>query len=549
MHLFAVVPIFTNVGVALLPTILAALGSAVAILFSPKALWKLCARRPWATCGIVGSIASCVVIAVWLFSNGNSTAAERSKLAAPPRYDWVRIAERIIAQEHAGRRPSSLAATATSSSVVVDNPKPVDEKSKPAPIAGGESKPATEPVETKPPDNEPDRNSFPSHMQPLWSFQPEDTMFLGKAAAMGNRVYVAGSQADLGSFTGILACLDAETGKPIWQVTQLAGEPLPPFFSSPALAADGKRLIVGQGLHEDRNCSLLCFDTAGGQLIWSVKTPLHIESSPAVFGDLAVVGAGAIEGKNGKPEGDPGFVLAVRISDGKELWRYALNDPESSPAIDADGIVYIGSGFNGNAVVALRSQTDDELAAKNLSRLVWRAQTPVPVTSPATLAGDLVLFGAGNSDVVHSQQNAQGMVVAIERKTGNIRWQKQFEDGVLGAIAVCGDKVACPVRTGEVVALSLENGQVVWHRAISGAAPVMAGCVCREGKIAAVSSNGYLAILDAADGSVLEKCYLNDQSKPGTGLSLATPLVHDGKIIVGSETGGVRMLVGEHSSK
>ena len=61
----------------------------------------------------------------------------------------------------------------------------------------------------------------------------------------------------------------------------------------------------------------LCFDTASGmRLRWAVKTPLHIESSPAIFGDMAVVGAGAIEGSDGKPTGDPGFVFAVRISDG-----------------------------------------------------------------------------------------------------------------------------------------------------------------------------------------------------------------------------------------
>jgi outer membrane protein assembly factor BamB len=106
-----------------------------------------------------------------------------------------------------------------------------------------------------------------------------------------------------------LACLDGETGKPLWQTTEVKGEgpqtqnsvfgnpaPLRPFFSSPAVTQDGKYLVIGQGLHEDRDCSLLCFDASTGQLRWAVKTPLHIESSPAIAGDVAVVGAGAVEG-------------------------------------------------------------------------------------------------------------------------------------------------------------------------------------------------------------------------------------------------------------
>ena len=260
-------------------------------------------------------------------------------------------------------------------------------------------------------------------------------MFLSSPVVAGKRVFAAGCQTDLGGYTGLLACLDSETGKPLWQVTQAAGEDLRPFFSSPALTRDGKYLVIGQGLHSDRDCSLLCFDAATGQLRWAVKTPLHVESSPAILGNMAVVGAGAIEGPDGKAVGDPGFVVAVRIDDGKELWRQPVNDPESSPAIDDDGTVYIGSGCNGNAVVAIRSESDEQLRDKKLHRIAWRTPVAQPVLGAVTLAGDLVVAGAGNGDVVHSSRNAQGLVVALDRKTGEIRWQTPLDDAVLGTIA------------------------------------------------------------------------------------------------------------------
>jgi hypothetical protein len=43
---------------------------------------------------------------------------------------------------------------------------------------------------------------------------------------------------------------------------------------------------------------------------------------------------------------------------------------------------------------------------------------------------------------------------------------------------------------------------------------------------------------------MLKKTSLNDQSKPGTGLTLSTPRVTGGRVMVGSETGGLRCLVG-----
>ena len=50
------------------------------------------------------------------------------------------------------------------------------------------------------------------------------------------------------------------------------------------MSEDGKYLVIGQGLHEDANCELLCVEAATGKPHWKVKTQLHIESSPATPG-------------------------------------------------------------------------------------------------------------------------------------------------------------------------------------------------------------------------------------------------------------------------
>ena len=534
MQTLAVVPIVINAGAAVFPMIVAAIAGIAATVFHPKAFLQLVRRGPWLTALAAGGLVVAVVFGPRLWR-----AAAPSRAAARParQIDWTKVAIALIAQAPL-HRPAAVPDTSTVT-----------------PAVAGSVTSATERVGTPAPQGQDFSRSLagddvsPAGLSPLWSFQPEGTVFLGTPAVLGKRIYVAASQVDLGGYTGLFACLDVDTGKPIWQVTEAGKDTLQAFFSSPAVTADGRYVIVGQGLHQDRDCSLLCFETATGKLHWAVKTPLHIESSPAIFGDLTVVGAGAIEGNTGQPIGDPGYVFAVRISDGQSLWKQAVNDPESSPAIDEAGIVYIGSGFNGSAVVALRSGTDEALRTQELDRVVWRTALAQPITAPVTLLGEFVIVGGGNSDMVHSDKNAQGLVVALSRRTGAIIWQTKFEDAVLGGIAARDGMLLCPLRTGEVAALAAADGQILWRTHVSGNSPVLAGGAFTKERAYVVSNDGYLAVLATATGKVLEKIYLNDQGKPGTGLSLSSPQVVGNRIIVGSETGGLRALQGKEGAK
>jgi outer membrane protein assembly factor BamB len=280
-------------------------------------------------------------------------------------------------------------------------------------------------------------------------------------------------------------------------------------------------------------------------MLWNVPTPLHVEGSPAIDGDVAVAGAGAIEvGPDHQARGDPGYVLAVRLSDGKQLWKYPVNDPESSPAI-RDGVAYIGSGLNGSHLVALRIESDEDLRTSGRDRLVWKVPTPYPATGTVTLADDLVLLGCGNGDYVVTAADPKGAVVAFDRATGAVRWQEDVADAVLGPIAVRDGVAVCPIRNGEVVALDLRKpsggSRLLWRQRVSGRAAVLAGCAFTGTHVYAVSNDGYLAVLDARDGKVLERHYLNAKDRPGEmGLTLSSPFVVNGRVYVGSETGGLR---------
>jgi outer membrane protein assembly factor BamB len=487
MEVVSVVPIFMSAGAAVLPTILVGLTSFAAVLFKPRELLRICREKPLVPLITLASAAALGLGTWWFLRPVPLQAATYAGGLRPPGApDWAQVAHDIL---HKGE----------------------------------------------------------------WSYNPADSevMFLSSPLVAGNRVYAAGCQVSAGGLIGVLTCLDSSSnGAVVWQKTDGGDEPLRPFFSSPALSKDGKYLIVGEGLHEDHDCSLLCFDAATGDLRWRAKTPLHVESSPAIFGDIAVVGAGAIEDASHRATGDPGFVFAVRISDGTILWRQPVNDPESSPAIDEQGIVYIGSGFNGNAVVALRSESDEDLRAKKLNRILWRTKIAYPATGTITLADDLVIAGAGNSDYVNADPHPQGVVVALDRKTGLPRWEAKLDDAVLGAIAHYEDKLICPCRSGEVIALNIADGKMIWHTPVNGHSPVLAGCVLDGSDVYAVSSDGYLARLDARTGKIIGQLRnINDPAKPSTGKTMSTPREVGGRLFVGTETGGLRCLLGARSGE
>ena len=320
----AVVPLFVNAGAALLPALVAGAASFLSLLLRPGEVYRLARRRPLVPVAIAGLIGVIVVGGRWLW---NATPAASAPTSAG--LDWAELGERIVLNRQIAR-PLDTA--------------PIDLAEL---ILGGDAERCGH-----------QGRSSPLGLKTLWTYgRPQrladgqweqDNFILASPIARGGVVYAASSTVDLSGNRGWVFAVDADTGRQIWKAplpTLDGPDAFRAIVSSPALSGDGKSILIGQGLHADADCALLCLDAATGAVRWRLPTPLHLESSPAVKGDLVVIGAGAIEDANHKPIGDPGFVLAARISDGQELWRYPLADPECSPAIGDDGVVYIGGGL------------------------------------------------------------------------------------------------------------------------------------------------------------------------------------------------------------
>src|SRR5687768_16092170 len=224
-HALAVVPIFVNAGAAVIPTIIASVVSFVAILFKPRELVALIRRRPW-----VPVAAFTIALAIWLASSRifSSPVSAAGSDRTPPRFkeDWTTIALNLIRDQEFANKTTGI--------------------------------------------------------KPAWDFPADEGMVLTTPAVdpTTGRILFGAAVQDVGSFFGTLYCLDKH-GKELWRLEKAEDEDLKPFFSSPALSAEGKLLVIGQGLHEHDNCRLICVETETGQVKWTAKSPLHIESSPA----------------------------------------------------------------------------------------------------------------------------------------------------------------------------------------------------------------------------------------------------------------------------
>ncbi len=190
-----------------------------------------------------------------------------------------------------------------------------------------------------------------------------------------------------------------------------------------------------------------------------------------------------------------GVVTAANANTGKIVWKKELKRNISSGVAVQNNIVVVGS-TNG-AVIALNAHNGDE---------IWRAQVPSEVIATPRIARDRVLIKTESGDLQ-----------ALDTATGRLRWsfhQNPPELMLRGGSAptVVGNRVYAGFSDGQLVSLNLENGQLLWSRAIAlphgssaverlvdiGSEPLV-----RDGIVYVVTYQGKLAALQMNTGNVL----------------------------------------------
>ena len=159
---------------------------------------------------------------------------------------------------------------------------------------------------------------------------------------------------------------------------------------------------------------------------WKVELPGVGHSSPVIWGDKVFITCG--DQKTGR-----GVLIAVRVSDGRQLWRqeyvmsaYRMNVLNSyataTPAVDADHVYTLWPAPDKIVLAA----TDHEGGE------VWRrtfgghCSQHGSGTSPIVV-GDVVVFTCEHED--STKKDAKSFWMAVDRMTGQTRWELPRQTG------------------------------------------------------------------------------------------------------------------------
>ncbi|NIN70818.1 MAG: PQQ-binding-like beta-propeller repeat protein [Gemmatimonadetes bacterium] len=322
----------------------------------------------------------------------------------------------------------------------------------------------------------------------------EERWHFEAGAAVNSSVAVHAGLVYFGDRSNVFYALDRRTGRERWRVETGADHPWDwghegwdYFTSSPAIAGD--LMVVGSG-----DGSVYGFDAASGTERWRVSTGGRVRSSPAIANGVAYVGSA------------DGILYAIDLETGELRWSFetegaSFNSAEfgfdrktiqSSPAV-AGGRVFFGS--RDGKFYALDTSTGE---------LAWRFDhsTPWVVSSPAIYQGAAIV---GTSDGL--------FLHAMDVETGGELWRYETGDRVFSSPAVSGGIVYVGVHSGRFLALDAAGGALEWELRFGGA--VMSSPVVHQGRAYFGCDDGSVYAVRLEDGPAPRRAVYWDPERTG----------------------------------
>lgn len=281
-------------------------------------------------------------------------------------------------------------------------------------------------------------------------------------------------------------------------------------------------IVDGRIFTLDTDSNLTAFDVKTGKKIWREDVSAEDEDDPVIAGGISANG-GYIFVTNGFNE-----VLALNPANGKIIWRTTIPAASRAAPTVLDGRVFV-------------TTLDSRLIALSVAdgKELWEY---TGISDDASLVG--AASAAANNDIAIPVFSS-GEITALRVENGSVVWSDNLSNvRGLGGLSAITDIRALPVIdkgiviaisfSGRIVAIDERTGSRIWQREISGSqTPWMAG-----NHLFVLSSDNQLIALGRETGSIrwITDLPRFDDDEP---LIFNGPVLAGGRLIIAGTDGKV----------
>jgi len=245
---------------------------------------------------------------------------------------------------------------------------------------------------------------------------------------------------------------------------------------SPVLA--NQRLYVA-----DSDGEVEALDATNGRSLWSTDVDERITGGPGVGENVVLVGTGE------------GIVIALDAGNGRKLWQATVSSEILSPPLKSENIVVVRT--NDGKVFGLDGNNGKQL---------WTYDRTVPSltlrgTSAPVITGGVVIAGFD-----------AGRLAALDLRTGRLLWEVSIATArgrselermvdIDSDPLIVDDVVYVTTFQGQLAAVQIEGGRIMWNREISS----YAGFSADESYIYLSDDNSNVWAFDRYSGTMVWK--------------------------------------------
>ena len=226
------------------------------------------------------------------------------------------------------------------------------------------------------------------------------------------------------------AALD-RTGKVLWRNNSLGYESVHGNGGSPILV-DDKLVYHADGA---RDPFVAALDKQTGKVVWKVNRNASAKQTFSFSTPLLITTGG----KRQIISPASGAVSALDPKDGRELWRvrYAGGYSVVPRPVFAEGLLFIGTGFNRADLLAIRPDGEGDVTDTHIA---WRTTKGAPLT-PSVVHVDNEIYCVSDA----------GIATCFDAKSGKVHWQERID----------GNYSASPLAAEGRIYFQNENGTAV----------------------------------------------------------------------------------------